>query len=306
MALSVTLMRHLFRRFWVRWGLVPCLVLLIVLEVSIRCSGYGDFPVFAVDREIGYVAKPSQSGIFLGGKDWVLNERSMLNGVSFKEDPKNGVLVLGDSIVWGGLAYKHHEKLGPQLQKSLGEPWKVWSSGAGSWALLNELTWLERNPDVVNGVSRIVWIVNDGDFGLRSQWASDLTHPRHPPVWLTGYLGVKFLNGRGWWPFTEPPAAVVPDLNPEKELAAFCERIRVSGGPEIILVWYPNRDALVDSSESTALAAVHRLAQTPGLRFYDLRSTSGWDATAYKDSIHPSIDGNRRLSLILREWILAE
>ncbi len=38
------------------------IVLCAIAEIASRLSGITDFPVYAVDDEIGYIAKPNQSG----------------------------------------------------------------------------------------------------------------------------------------------------------------------------------------------------------------------------------------------------
>jgi lysophospholipase L1-like esterase len=57
---------------------------------------------------------------------------------AFVPDPAGNILLIGDSIVWGGNPYKAGERLGARLQALLKD--KVWTASAGSWSLQNEIT----------------------------------------------------------------------------------------------------------------------------------------------------------------------
>lgn len=284
------------------------LVLTIVIEFGLRYAGQGDFPIYNTDEQIGYVPAPSQSGALLRVNDWALNERSMLSDRPFVSDSRSGVLLIGDSIVWGWLKYPQVDKLGPQLGLRLGRPESVWSVAAGSWAVLNELVWLERNPEVVGGIRDIIWVVNSGDFNSRSLWSSESTHPRKHPVWLTGYLIRKYLAKNGWWPTGSLPATRSGDENPYEALKQFCLKCRRAGGPHIYFVYYPNADELraVDGANAIVAGKLKNLSEQVGAKFYDLRSNKEWSILYYRDDIHPSLEGNRKLALLLAEFLKAE
>jgi len=291
--------------FWSFWG---GLSLLLISEVGLRTAGCGDFPIFDADAEIGYVPRPSQSGVFLRDKDWVINADSMLNRQPFLANQRDGVLLLSDSIVWGGVAYKHDEKLGPQLQASLGDPWRVWSVGAGSWAVLNELTWLKRHVNVSSGMAQIVWLINSEDLDARSQWSSEFTHPTHHPLWLGGYLVSKAMADHGWWPASSLPAKQVHDVDAKAALTAYCSELRVAGGARIHLVFYPDAAELAAGSNVPNKVAntLAEVAGKTGAVFHDLRRHPQWKGSDYKDAIHPSPAGNRRLAEVLRKWLLED
>lgn len=286
-------------------GLGLAFVLFAGLEFGIRYSGFGDFPIYNTDDQIGYVPAPAQSGALLRVNDWSLNERSMLSDRSFVSDSKSAILLIGDSIVWGWLKYPQVNKLGPQLGLKLGQSERVWSVGAPSWSVLNELTWIGRNQDVVSGVRDIIWIVNSGDLSPRSLWTSDSTHPKEHPVWLTGYLVRKFLAVKGWWPTSDLPIQKIGDVDADLALLEFCQAAQRSGGPRIHFVFYPNVDEL-SRGPNTFIPFVdklERLSKQAGAGFYDLRTNTGWSPRYYRDGMHPTPEGNEVLASIIAKLI---
>jgi len=82
-------------------------------ELALRQCGYDQFPLYDVSADIGYLPKPNQAGNFADRYTWSLNERSMLNEPWFP-DRDHGVLLLGNSLVWGEVRMLPKDKLGAQ------------------------------------------------------------------------------------------------------------------------------------------------------------------------------------------------
>jgi hypothetical protein len=55
---------------------------------------------------------------------------------AFLPDPAGNILLVGESIVWGGNPYKAADRLAAKLQSLV--KGKVWPISAGSWGLQNE------------------------------------------------------------------------------------------------------------------------------------------------------------------------
>src|SRR5437899_1649918 len=104
---------------------------LIATEIGVRLSGVVDFPVYAVDNEIGYIPKPSQSGSFLHKNAWVFNDRSMGTASPWDPSKRPNILFIGNSIVMGGNPYDQKDKLGPLTQQGIGENYAIWPIAAG-------------------------------------------------------------------------------------------------------------------------------------------------------------------------------
>lgn len=146
---------------------------LLASEITVRAVGMVDFLLYEANSEIGYIPAANQKGSFLNKNDWEFNVLN-IGSPAFQPDSRSDILLIGDSLVFGGNHYKKQERLGPTLQALMqtrtGDA-HVWPIGAGSWALRNELTWLRQNPEVLEQVKQIMFVLNNGDFDAASSWS---------------------------------------------------------------------------------------------------------------------------------------
>jgi lysophospholipase L1-like esterase len=278
-------------------------------EIGVRLTGITDFPLYDADPEIGYIQKPNQSGRFLNKNDWLINEKQQ-NAAEWKSGGRDDILLLGDSVVWGGNPLPQKDRLGPQLQARLPGS-SVWPTGAGSWAAPNEVAYMDRHPEVVSDAERLVWVFNTGDLDGRSQWASEVTHPRSRPFSALFYAWGKYVMprlARKSPPITEPTAlAPNPSIRPEtvalvKQKLAALEAARPAR--EIFFVIYPSQDETrrlpaADAFYKRFLEVVRGLAG--GDPVIEVREDSRWSTNLYRDGIHPSAKGDAVLAEILAE-----
>lgn len=252
------------------------IALLALVEFEIRRSGLGDRPLYRANSLIGYIPYPSQRGKFANSVDWSFNERSMRNAGPFRPDPSaRDILLVGDSLVFG----KHYEleTPGPEMAKASGA--RVWPIAAPSWALANQLTYLEINPDIARDVDDIVFVVNSGDLGPASNWVNDFMHLRAKPHSYAFYwLGSQFLMGWGG------SAIPVADRGP---LADRLERLRGQTKARILFLYYPSKDEL-QTGEPCSFAP-QELRKYPG---YCLAQDPEWSVDFYEDEIHPRADAS--------------
>ena len=297
---------------WLARLAVAGAVLIGTAEVTLRYLRYDEFPVYDTDTKIGYIPKPDEAGLFAGRYLWTLNERSMLNE-PWVPNRDHGILVIGDSLVWGEVKMEPRDKLGACLQAAVGGRYRIWSVGAGSWANLNEIEYLSRNDEVVRQIHGLVWVANSGDFDSRSEWSSELTHPRQRPVFLLGYLVRKAmaprlqgllsrLSGDPNGPATNPEVSA----ESARGLRLWLEQAPRDLIRHSLFVWYPDAAEFRarDPGTSHLLAEVRSIVEAEGLRFLDLRGESRWRSEYYRDAIHPNAEGNRMLATILRDWLV--
>lgn len=126
-----------------RSWLLMFMAALAIAEGSVRALGLVDFPLYDANAQIGYIPAANQQGSFLNKNDWQFNALHM-GAPAFAPDPARDVLLVGDSLVYGGNTYRQPERLGPALQTLLQERGggQVWPISAGSWALRNELAYM--------------------------------------------------------------------------------------------------------------------------------------------------------------------
>ena len=73
----------------------------------------------------------------------------------------SGILLVGNSIVDGGLWVDQNQRLAAQIGARSRRP--VWPIAAGSWSVLNELAYLRRRPDIVRRVDQVVLVISSPD-----------------------------------------------------------------------------------------------------------------------------------------------
>ncbi|MDR3089145.1 MAG: PT domain-containing protein, partial [Desulfobulbaceae bacterium] len=170
-------------------GIVAVGLVVMTAETALRLAGMVDFPIY--ETRFGYIPAPNQSGRFLHKNAWLINEYSMGAG-QWTPNGRKDILLLGDSVVWGGNPINQPDKLGPQLERAL-DGWRVWPIAAGSWGILNEAEYLDSYPEIKAETDVLVWLVNTGDLGEKSVWKSDFDHPRRRPYSALAYVFAKYV-----------------------------------------------------------------------------------------------------------------
>lgn len=283
---------------------ILALLSLIAGEIVVRRMGMTDFPLYNADAQIGYILQPNQKGAFLNKNHWIFNEKCQGAG-SWKPNGKTDLLLLGDSIVLGGNPINQPDRLGPQLQTRL-PGWQVWPASAGSWSIANEVAYLKRFPDVAADVSEIVWVVNPGDLDGPSVWRTDVTHPRTHPWSSLWYVFYKYvlLPRLGMSP---PEPGAIPQNPPILQSTMDLLHQELSDlkkqNPKcsVLFILYPGKDqeygvglAFYEKFHTALGKAV--ASQAP---IFDLLKDPHWNATYYRDGIHPNAVGYHELAEII-------
>jgi hypothetical protein len=94
----------------------------------------------------------------------------------------------GNSIVLGGNRSKHDEKLGALLEKELTGRYIVWPVAAGGWSNINEMTYLDRNIDVLRNADAVIIEFMDGGLGVPTPWPGHDVFPEKKPWLLTMHM----------------------------------------------------------------------------------------------------------------------
>lgn len=268
--------------------LVGVAIALIATEGALRTLGFSDFPLYDADASIGYIPKANQSGAFMNKNDWVFNEEHMGSG-PFRPGPGRDILLIGDSLVFGGNKYRQDQKLGASLQRALPQGTAVWPIGAGSWSLNNELTWLKKHAHVVSQVEDIVFVLNSEDLlDSASSWRCESTHPRSKPWSILWYQVQKHLSPERCEEI--PPELHVPATPWRQGLMEWLK------SPEVInkrihFVLHPRKDEL--GTEPSNIDAMKKKLRGAGLDdVLDIGEAPGWHRDFYADIIHPTPEGN--------------
>lgn len=268
----------------------------LLAEALCRVAGVTDFPLYDVDAEIGYLPKADQSGRFLHRNAWVFNEKHM-GVVGWDPSHHPNLMLIGNSVVLGGLPYDESQELAALVEHRLGAPYRVYPIATGGWTNLNEMAYLDRNPDVVAAADFFVWEVMTDDFeGLR-QWTGDLLWPRRRPLLASLYTFERYVL-----PMLMPqgPAAASPPArrNPAA-LARFADRLQTLKDRGAILV-YPRQSDLEAASAGKEWFAerpfIEALCAKYDLVLIDVAADGRWNERSYRDGQHPTVQGNEVLA----------
>jgi len=262
-----------------------------IAEIALRLTGVLDFPLYTAGPPYGYIPAPNQAGAFLNHNDWAFNEKSMGTSSHFRPSSKYDLVLIGDSIVYGGNSYKQSQKLGPSISSYVGEP--VWPIGAGSWAFSNELTYLEKNPSVVAGADEFIFVLNSQDLLEPSVWHNEQDHPTHRPASALIYaLSKKFHRNS---PTVQLPSSIWREQ---------WNRFRRTNDKPVLIVLYPNKEeARSPSSRKRNLTEPFSAIAGKGVSVLDLGAQPEWRVASYKDAIHPDANTMKLLAQIISRHI---
>lgn len=277
--------------------------------------GLGDPPLFVKDDAIEYLLKPGTYHRF--GQTISINRWSQRSPdiEPRRTDPREvRVLVLGDSVVYGGaqlddtqLATTLAEKA---LRDALGRPVRVLNIAAGSWGPQNQLAYVRRFGLFDADVAVIVWSSHDAwDVPRFASLGPDL--PERTPTFALAESISRYLLPR--LRRAEPAAAVAPGDIDEAcasaaELLAF---LNERGIPTRVLL-HSTRGELRGTPDPSQPLQIgrERLQQVivdagtswtgTGEAFSDSLSRG---ESPFRDDIHPSAEGQKLLADLLEKMV---
>lgn len=284
----------------------------LVAEIGVRVLGLVDFPLYSVDGEIGYVAKPDQSGAFLRTNDWYFNDKSMPIGREWDHGAHPNLLLIGNSIIMGGNPFQQRDKLAPRLQALFGDRLTIWPMAIGGWTQINEMAYLARHPDVVANADAFAWECMSGGLHGGTPWAGEYVFPTRRPVVAVWYLARRYLVPKILRSFE---ASELPITGASK--TEFVDRFAAAvdglahgpNGRRKGLVWlYPTlaelklarsgRDWLPERGQ------IEAIARRNGVAIVDLAASPRWTEALYSPrGIHPTAAGNAVIASILHDAI---
>jgi len=290
----------------IRKVLLSIAFLIVFSEAGIRLIGLTDFPIYAVNSDIAYIPKPSQSGNFLNKNSWVFNDRSMGTVDNWNPAKRSNILLIGNSIVMGGNPYTQQDKLGPLIGRGLGEDYSVWPIAAGGWTNVNETVYLEKNLDVVNASNFFIWEYMSGGLSKLSPSRGEYVFPQEKPTWATWYVLRRYVLPK----FIEfnmselPPTGGLDKANLAKFESAIQKLASASGKKQPgILFLYPGKSEFIAFKSGVEYLPerkeLERIATLYGLSVVDIAKRPEWNESLYREGTHPTAEGNAVMARIL-------
>jgi hypothetical protein len=265
------------------WPLRIMLVLIAlaaVAEGGVRLSRADDVPTYRLAPGVGYELAPGQRGAFLWTHDWAIDREGC--GVAREFRPQ-GLVLIGDSVVFGGNPLAQRQRLGPQLEAILGRP--VWPCAAGGWSLSNELAWLDRHPRTLRA-PELVLLLNSADFSGPAGWQGQGVQPLHRPLAAALWLGRRLLTR----PTADPPPSA-------QAWRPALDRLLDRYPGRVVFVLYPKRAELADRADP--FAPLRPLLAARRLPAIEVRAAPQWGPGLYRDGTHPSARGTAVLAAVI-------
>ncbi|MBO0947490.1 hypothetical protein [Fibrella forsythiae] len=143
--------------------LIASVALFLVVEVAGRWLGLTNYPLFVADPDYEYISAPNQDTRVLG-KHFVTNQFSQRSSPVTASDTLV-YLLIGDSVVWGGVTIDHDSLASTRLEKQLrsktGNPVRVLNISAKSWGSDNAVAYLRKHGTF--SADRIILVVSSHD-----------------------------------------------------------------------------------------------------------------------------------------------
>jgi lysophospholipase L1-like esterase len=142
----------IFKRL--RIALRIAVITLVVLEIALRVVGMNNPVLYMSDKACGYRHKPVQSVRFLGNGIFI-NSLGLRDAREFetKHEGMKRILVLGDSVTWGGVTLRDSELFTWKLERSMPQT-EVINAGVNGYSVeqmvsLYESHLADLRPDVI-------------------------------------------------------------------------------------------------------------------------------------------------------------
>lgn len=309
---------------WRRRLLVTGLALLLLVTAAELIArfylGLGDPPLSVADPQIEYLFKPDQTCRRFGHRIHY-NHYSMRadDFPEHKSQPNElRVLVVGDSVVNGGVLTDQSELATTLIQQSLADdlhrPVVVANVSAGSWGPPNELAYLKRFGLFDADVVVIVLSSHDyADVPTFEPVVGTTGFPdRKPLLALTDGFYRYLLPRLGHAASPDPAPSATATAKPE-DVAACLNALRDmidlarARGAKVLVAQHLERDESV-AAPFPGHDAIARQVRAAGLTPIELgpafRAAGDRGESPYRDAIHPTALGQRLIAQTLLPKIL--
>lgn len=289
-------------------GILLLFFALIAVEVWLRRRyGLGDPPLYMKDREIEYLMQPSRryrrKGRIMRINQWCMRSDEFEKSKASADERR--VLVLGDSVVFGGQGVDQALIATSLLQAALGErlgvPVVVGNASAASWGPPNLMNYVRRYGTFEADVIVVVMSSHDyADVPAEVSNVGMMTRPDCKPMCALHEAGARYVSNRRR-AARKRRGETQPEPTPsEIEWATrdYGELLRVlkQSGAKVFAVLHPERGEL-DGAWQEGHERLAAIIEREGIERIDWKPAfvKARDAgqSPHEDHIHPTTLGQR-------------
>ena len=276
------------------------IALIGISEVFLRFKGAIDVPLYEAEENGHYSLIPNQQGKFLNKNEWFVNSSGFNNDREI-DSKKPYIMLVGDSVVYGGNPVDYKDRIGYRLEKELSQ--NVYVGALGGWSLYNEMQFINKNIDTAKKAKMLVIQYDNGDLYRLAKINKDrVTHPTERPLLAIDFYIRKYILPKLMDKSIDPELPPIPKNSPsdgkwENELLAISEKVP----GKILFVLYPSQDSFSDKKlwAKQTLEIKNFINKNPNnFDYIDIANIPSWNLQMYRDGIHPNVQGN---SLIAKE-----
>lgn len=285
--------------------LVIAIISIGILETFLRYKGAIDFPIYRVESNGHYSLAPNQHGSFLNKNSWFVNSDGFNNDQEI-DVKKPYVMLVGDSVVYGGNPVDYKDRIGYSLEKELST--NVYIGALGGWSLYNEMQFIRKNINVARQADLLVIQYDNGDLSNLSKASlNSVVHPTKKPqlatyYYLEKYIYPKLISKTNASELPPIPEKVSSSGDWEKELL----EISKNTNGKILFVLYPDKKALADKDlweQQTYHIKGFIDNNRDKFDYIDIAKVPKWNSQLYRDGIHPSTDGNKVIANVIASYV---
>jgi len=293
-----------------RWSIGLAIIVIIVgsAEIACRSVGLGDPPVYIESKDFEYMYAPNQR-IRRFGKLILVNEYSM-RSLPLSSDDSLRILLLGDSVIHGGVQTDHTALASTLLEDSLSARFhkkiRVLNISAGGWAPDNVAAYIRKFGDF--NAKIMVLDVNSADatdyMTFKKVVDVDPHYPGHKPLLgimegLQRYViptTTLFLTSHFHKPQVHPVQSPQKEIAPIRLNSGFSNlyEYTLQHGISFVIVLHPNIAEISKAAYNPGGQEILRFAKEKNIPLISELDNKP-SMNLYRDVIHINDAGQRFL-----------
>lgn len=285
-------------------------ITLLLLEGVLRLLGLADPVLYAADEHAGYRLRPDQHVTILGNEitinRWGVRDPRALENTN---PGTRRILVLGDSVTWGGIREKQ-ENLFTSVAESRLEDAEVINCGVNGYSVTQMIALYRYNltshaPDLI-----VIFAIprNFTRPPVVRLTGTGVAFPEEPPksALLAAANLARFTAAfRYGWDWLQPGPDVLPEQQPTADalgenVASVVALAAERPAGSVLVVLMPTAEGTKDADR---IGDIEQTLESKQVPFVNLSDHVEITSDLYLDGVHLTTEGHRRVGTALAELI---